>query len=225
MWSNIRHMDYSKYFLGVHFAATYVFLLGVVLVSKMIWAVLVSDLGWPALVYICDRLSCCFLFSSPLLKSRLPAIKVKYLLLAWLGILIASWVIYMQYASYSELCRGHVCHMVIVSMSLWTLSTGRCHNFISVTGSAWRSLRYFAFTLRCAAVSDSSQASSLIKYYVTGLGAKLISRSDYSSFGTKGKIVIRNNGVHSRGTTCRLVDASVSKTVQPHADGKSGEVS
>uniref|UniRef100_UPI0037E899C8 divergent protein kinase domain 1B n=1 Tax=Semicossyphus pulcher TaxID=241346 RepID=UPI0037E899C8 len=47
------------------------------------------------------------------LQSRLPAIKVKYLLLAWLGILIASWVIYMQYASYSELCRGHVCHMVI----------------------------------------------------------------------------------------------------------------
>lgn len=49
-------------------------------------------------------------------KSRLPAIKVKYLLLAWLGILIASWVLYMQYASYSELCRGHVCQMVIVSI-------------------------------------------------------------------------------------------------------------
>lgn len=48
-------------------------------------------------------------------KSRLPAIKVKYLLLAWLGILITSWVLYMQYASYSELCRGHVCQMVIVS--------------------------------------------------------------------------------------------------------------
>lgn len=50
------------------------------------------------------------------LKTRLPAIKVKYLLLAWLGVLVASWVIYMQYASYSELCRGHVCHMVIVSV-------------------------------------------------------------------------------------------------------------
>ncbi|CAB1318813.1 unnamed protein product [Coregonus sp. 'balchen'] len=47
------------------------------------------------------------------LQSRLPALKVKYLLLAWLGILVASWVLYMQYASYSELCRGHVCHMVI----------------------------------------------------------------------------------------------------------------
>ncbi|PWA26482.1 hypothetical protein CCH79_00001101 [Gambusia affinis] len=47
------------------------------------------------------------------LQSRLPAIKVKYLLLAWLGILIISWIVYMQYASYAELCRGHVCQMVI----------------------------------------------------------------------------------------------------------------
>ncbi|XDV38298.1 hypothetical protein PO909_007740 [Leuciscus waleckii] len=47
------------------------------------------------------------------LKSRLPAVKVKYLLVAWFGILVASWVIYMQYSSYSELCRGHVCTMLI----------------------------------------------------------------------------------------------------------------
>lgn len=47
------------------------------------------------------------------LQGRLPVIKVKYLLLAWLGVLVTSWVLYMQYASYSELCRGHVCHMVI----------------------------------------------------------------------------------------------------------------
>ncbi|XP_008401639.1 divergent protein kinase domain 1B isoform X2 [Poecilia reticulata] len=46
-------------------------------------------------------------------NSRLPAIKVKYLLLAWLGILIISWIVYMQYASYAELCRGHVCQIVI----------------------------------------------------------------------------------------------------------------
>uniref|UniRef100_A0AAV2ITJ6 EF-hand domain-containing protein n=1 Tax=Knipowitschia caucasica TaxID=637954 RepID=A0AAV2ITJ6_KNICA len=46
-------------------------------------------------------------------QSRLPAIKVKYLLLAWLGVLVTSWVLYMQYASYSELCRGHVCQMII----------------------------------------------------------------------------------------------------------------
>uniref|UniRef100_A0A8B9HTB3 Divergent protein kinase domain 1B n=1 Tax=Astyanax mexicanus TaxID=7994 RepID=A0A8B9HTB3_ASTMX len=48
------------------------------------------------------------------LQSRLPAVKVKYLVVAWLGVLVASWVIYVQYSSYSELCRGHVCTMLIV---------------------------------------------------------------------------------------------------------------
>ncbi|XP_015269661.1 PREDICTED: protein FAM69B [Gekko japonicus] len=45
--------------------------------------------------------------------SRLPGIKVKYLFLAWLGIFVGSWVVYMHYSSYSELCRGHVCRMII----------------------------------------------------------------------------------------------------------------
>ncbi|XP_066501470.1 divergent protein kinase domain 1B [Hoplias malabaricus] len=47
------------------------------------------------------------------LQSRLPAVKVKYLVVAWLGVLVASWVIYVQYSSYSELCRGHVCTVII----------------------------------------------------------------------------------------------------------------
>ncbi|XP_054853495.1 divergent protein kinase domain 1B [Eublepharis macularius] len=47
------------------------------------------------------------------LQSRLPGIKVKYLFLAWLGIFVGSWVVYMHYSSYSELCRGHVCQMII----------------------------------------------------------------------------------------------------------------
>ncbi|XP_035377444.1 divergent protein kinase domain 1B [Electrophorus electricus] len=47
------------------------------------------------------------------LQSRLPAVKVKYLVVTWLGVLVSSWVIYMQYSSYSELCRGHVCTVLI----------------------------------------------------------------------------------------------------------------
>ncbi|KAJ1146035.1 hypothetical protein NDU88_012317 [Pleurodeles waltl] len=47
------------------------------------------------------------------MQSRLPGIKVKYLFLAWLGIFVGSWVVYMHYSSYSELCKGHVCQMII----------------------------------------------------------------------------------------------------------------
>lgn len=35
--------------------------------------------------------------------------------MVWLGIFVGSWVAYMHYSSYSELCRGHVCRMIIVS--------------------------------------------------------------------------------------------------------------
>ncbi|XP_069788378.1 divergent protein kinase domain 1B isoform X4 [Narcine bancroftii] len=47
------------------------------------------------------------------LQKRLPGVKVKYLFLMWLGILLGSWALYMHYSSYSELCRGHVCQMII----------------------------------------------------------------------------------------------------------------
>lgn len=54
------------------------------------------------------------------MQGRLPGIKVKYLLVVWLGIFVGSWVAYMHYSSYSELCRGHVCRMIIVSGSTAT---------------------------------------------------------------------------------------------------------
>ncbi|XP_072841193.2 divergent protein kinase domain 1B isoform X3 [Pogona vitticeps] len=47
------------------------------------------------------------------LQSRLPGIKVKYLFFAWLGIFVASWMVYIHYSSYSELCRGHACQLII----------------------------------------------------------------------------------------------------------------
>ncbi|XP_067868096.1 divergent protein kinase domain 1B isoform X2 [Heterodontus francisci] len=47
------------------------------------------------------------------LQKRLPGVKVKYLFLGWLGILVGSWALYMHYSSYSELCRGHICQMII----------------------------------------------------------------------------------------------------------------
>lgn len=47
------------------------------------------------------------------LQGRLPGLRVKYVLLVWLGIFVGSWMVYVHYSSYSELCRGHVCQVVI----------------------------------------------------------------------------------------------------------------
>ncbi|XP_036412422.1 divergent protein kinase domain 1A isoform X2 [Colossoma macropomum] len=40
---------------------------------------------------------------------RLSHVRVKYLFLTWLTVFVGSWVIYVQYSSYTELCRGREC--------------------------------------------------------------------------------------------------------------------
>ncbi|XP_042101367.1 divergent protein kinase domain 1B isoform X1 [Ovis aries] len=47
------------------------------------------------------------------LQGRLPGLRVKYVFLVWLGVLAGSWLAYVHYSSYAELCRGHVCRVVI----------------------------------------------------------------------------------------------------------------
>lgn len=52
-----------------------------------------------------------------LLQGRLPGLRVKYVFLVWLGIFVGSWMVYVHYSSYAELCRGRVCQVVIVSVA------------------------------------------------------------------------------------------------------------
>lgn len=50
-------------------------------------------------------------------QGRLPGLRVKYVFLVWLGIFAGSWLAYVHYSSYAELCRGHICQVVIVSVT------------------------------------------------------------------------------------------------------------
>lgn len=58
-------------------------------------------------------------------QGRLPGLRVKYVFLVWLGVFAGSWLAYVHYSSYAELCRGHVCQVVIVSVASAGL-VGRC---------------------------------------------------------------------------------------------------
>lgn len=46
-------------------------------------------------------------------QARISFVRVKYLFLTWLTVLVGSWVLYVQYSAYSELCRGHQCKTTI----------------------------------------------------------------------------------------------------------------
>lgn len=50
-------------------------------------------------------------------QGRLPGLRVKYVFLVWLGVFAGSWMAYTHYSSYAELCRGHICQVVIVSVA------------------------------------------------------------------------------------------------------------
>ncbi|XP_065265922.1 divergent protein kinase domain 1A isoform X2 [Emys orbicularis] len=39
--------------------------------------------------------------------------RMKYLFISWLVVFIGSWIIYVQYSTYTELCRGHDCKKII----------------------------------------------------------------------------------------------------------------
>uniref|UniRef100_A0A3P9IYS8 Divergent protein kinase domain 1Aa n=1 Tax=Oryzias latipes TaxID=8090 RepID=A0A3P9IYS8_ORYLA len=46
-------------------------------------------------------------------QARISFMRVKYLFLTWLTVLVSSWVVYVQYSTYTELCRGHECKNAI----------------------------------------------------------------------------------------------------------------
>lgn len=41
---------------------------------------------------------------------------MKYLFFSWLAVFVGSWIVYVEYSSYTELCRGHECKNSIVSV-------------------------------------------------------------------------------------------------------------
>lgn len=73
------------------------------------------------------------------LQGRLPGLRVKYVLLVWLGIFAGSWMVYLHYSSYSELCRGHVCQVVICDQYRKGIISGSiCRDLCELHKVEWR---------------------------------------------------------------------------------------
>lgn len=56
---------------------------------------------------------CYMLFYS---QARFSYVRMKYLFFSWLVVFVGSWIIYVQYSTYTELCRGKDCKKIIVSI-------------------------------------------------------------------------------------------------------------
>nr|KAF6377739.1 divergent protein kinase domain 1A [Myotis myotis] len=49
------------------------------------------------------------------LQARFSYVRMKYLFFSWLAVFVGSWIVYVQYSTYTELCRGKDCKKIIVS--------------------------------------------------------------------------------------------------------------
>ncbi|XP_016008573.2 divergent protein kinase domain 1B [Rousettus aegyptiacus] len=73
------------------------------------------------------------------LQGRLPGLRVKYVFLVWLGVFAGSWLAYVHYSSYAELCRGHVCQVVICDQYRKGIIAGSmCQDLCSLHKVEWR---------------------------------------------------------------------------------------
>ncbi|XP_028259975.1 divergent protein kinase domain 1A isoform X2 [Parambassis ranga] len=53
-------------------------------------------------------------FRKPLyIQTRFSYLHMKYLFFSWLAVFVGSWIVYVEYSSYTELCRGHDCKNAI----------------------------------------------------------------------------------------------------------------
>uniref|UniRef100_A0A672T8S2 Divergent protein kinase domain 1Aa n=1 Tax=Sinocyclocheilus grahami TaxID=75366 RepID=A0A672T8S2_SINGR len=78
------------------------------------------------LSYKCSLAYVYFLLPFP--QARLSYIRVKYLFLTWLAVFVGSWVVYVQYSTYTELCRGRECKSIIVKACILQVNDALlCH--------------------------------------------------------------------------------------------------
>nr|XP_021327443.1 protein FAM69A-like isoform X1 [Danio rerio] len=47
------------------------------------------------------------------IQARFSYLHMKFLFFSWLAVFVGSWVVYVEYSSYTELCRGHECKNTI----------------------------------------------------------------------------------------------------------------
>ncbi|XP_027626244.1 divergent protein kinase domain 1A isoform X3 [Tupaia chinensis] len=59
--------------------------------------------------------------------------RMKYLFFSWLAVFVGSWIIYVQYSTYTELCRGKDCKKIICDKYKTGVIDGPACNSLCVT--------------------------------------------------------------------------------------------
>ncbi|XP_072824313.1 divergent protein kinase domain 1A isoform X1 [Vicugna pacos] len=83
------------------------------------------------------------------LQARFSYVRMKYLFFSWLVVFVGSWIIYVQYSTYTELCRGKDCKKIICDKYKTGVIDGPACNSLCVTETL-----YFG---KCLSTKPSNQ--------------------------------------------------------------------
>uniref|UniRef100_A0A2K5X703 Divergent protein kinase domain 1A n=3 Tax=Macaca TaxID=9539 RepID=A0A2K5X703_MACFA len=84
------------------------------------------------------------------LQARFSYVRMKYLFFSWLAVFVGSWIIYVQYSTYTELCRGKDCKKIICDKYKTGVIDGPACNSLCVTETL-----YFG---KCLSTKPNNQA-------------------------------------------------------------------
>ncbi|XP_044770496.1 divergent protein kinase domain 1A isoform X3 [Neomonachus schauinslandi] len=84
------------------------------------------------------------------LQARFSYVRMKYLFFSWLVVFVGSWIIYVQYSTYTELCRGKDCKKIICDKYKTGVIDGPACNSLCVTETL-----YFG---KCLSTKPNNQA-------------------------------------------------------------------
>lgn len=103
-------------------------------------------------------------------QARFSYLHMKYLFFSWLAVFVGSWIVYVEYSSYTEMCRGHECKNSIVSISYSHYVPAQSHQVLQ---NVYSSVTIF-FIFQCdkykKGVIDGSACSSLCEKQTLYLG-------------------------------------------------------
>uniref|UniRef100_A0A672I418 Divergent protein kinase domain 1A-like n=1 Tax=Salarias fasciatus TaxID=181472 RepID=A0A672I418_SALFA len=109
------------------------------------------------------------------LQARFSYLHMKYLFFSWLAVFVGSWIVYVEYSSYTELCRGHDCKDSI------------CDKFRKgvIDGSACSSMceKDTLYLGKCFTVKPSSQAKVGDQANLADLSTQVLSIADANKDG------------------------------------------
>lgn len=93
-------------------------------------------------------------------QARFSYLRMRYLFFSWLTVFVGSWIVYVKYSSYTELCRGHDCKNSIVSLFRFPGRIRRFRSYPDMQAACFAACSIIISPTVCFSVTNTKKESS-----------------------------------------------------------------